>query len=115
MESAIKILSKITQDNQTAEEYLLSGKIDQSKFCRAVAVVESSLTKMEQCLLDARREIEKDRKYKSRKHWVIKTQFVYNTLAEKRGLIPCWISESKTKRVWQYLVHLVAEVAARIE
>ena len=115
MESAIKILHRIEQDKETAEKYLLAGAKDKSRFSRAVAMVEKDLTDNDRCLLDARREIEKSRKYKSRRHWVIKTQFMFNKLAEERGLSCTWISESKIKREWRYYVGIVAEIAIRLD
>lgn len=115
MESAIKVLHQIEQDKIEAEKYLLSGIKDGSRFSRAVAIVENELPPTEKCLLAARREIEKSRKYKSRRHWVIKTQFIYNRLAEENHLSCTWISESKIKREWRYYVSLVAEIAIRLD
>ena len=114
MESTIQILKKIEEDKETAEKYLLSGEKDNSSYARAVAIVEEVLSPAEKCLLESRREIERNRKYKSRRHWVIKTQFIYNKLAEQQGLSCSWISESKIKRSWRGLISRVAEIAVRI-
>jgi hypothetical protein len=115
MESAINILRQIDHDKIESEKYLLSGAKDGSRFSRAVEIVEHELTQTEKCLLAARREIEKSRKYRSRRHWVIKTQFIYNRLAEEKKLSCTWISESKIKREWRYYVSLVAEIAIRLD
>lgn len=115
MEQGIKILQMIEQDKEKAERYLLGGAKDKSPYAQAVEIVEETLSPTEKCLLDSRREIEKSRKYKSRRHWVIKTQFVYNRLSEERGLNCTWVSESKIKRQWRYYVGLVAEIAIRLE
>jgi hypothetical protein len=115
MESAINILRQIEQDKIEAEKYLLSAAKDGSRYSRAVEIVEHELTQTEKCLLAARREIEKSRKYRSRRHWVIKTQFIYNRLAEEKNLSCTWISESKIKRQWLHYVSLVAEIAIRLD
>lgn len=109
-----EIFRQIEAEKVTAEKYLLSGPVDRSAFSQAVAIVEERLTEGEKYLLDSRRRIEQDRRYKSRRHWVIKTQFVYNQLTESGGYSCTWISESKIKREWRGMVSLVAEVAARI-
>lgn len=112
---ATEILKKIEQDKESAEKYLLSGERDKSSYARAVALFEKELTPTSRCLLDARRELERKREYKSRRHWVIKTQFIYNKLAEKRGLSCTWVSESKIKRQWQHYITLVSEIAIRLD
>lgn len=114
MKTMNDILQKIEEDRERAEKYLLSGRLDKSNFARAVVMVESELSPAEKCLLESRREIEKDRKYKSRSHWVIKTQFTYNKFAEQRGLSVSWISESKIKREWRAMISRVAEIAVRM-
>lgn len=115
MESAINILRQIEQDKEIAEKYLLSGAKDNSRFARAVALLEKDLNPTSRCLLESRRELEKKREYKSRRHWVIKTQFIYNRLAEENHLSCTWISESKIKREWRYYVNLIAEIAIRLD
>lgn len=110
-----EILKKIEQDKEIAEKYLLSGAKDNSRYARAVALFERELNPTGRCLLDSRRELEKKREYKSRRHWVIKTQFIYNRLAEEKKLSCTWISESKIKRQWLHYVSLVAEIAIRLD
>jgi hypothetical protein len=65
--------------------------------------------------LAARRELEKEKKYGNSRHWVIKTQFIFNRLAEKNHLAVDWLSESKIKREWKSLIFLVSEIYARID
>lgn len=108
------ILQEIEEDKVKSEKYLISGQLDKSKYARAVGMIESNLSPAERCLLDARREIEKNRRYKSRRQWVIKTQFIYNKFAEQRGLSASWVSESKIKREWRAMIYRVAEIAVRM-
>ena len=98
-----------------AEKYLLAGAKDKTRFSRAVALFEKELNSTSRCLLDSRRELEKKREYKSRCHWVIKTQFIYNRLAEERGLQVTWISESKIKRQWKQYINIISEIAIRLD
>lgn len=105
----------IEQDENMAEEYFVSGQRDGTNFAKAAEIVESDLSELAKCLLDARRELEKHRKYKSRRHWVIKTQFIYNRLAEERGIKVTWLSESKIKREWRHYVKTVEEIAVRLK
>lgn len=115
MQTAKEILKKIEQDKETAEKYLLSGARNKTKFSRAVVMFEKELSPVGLCLLESRRELEKSRKYKSGRHWVIKTQFIYNKLSEQRGLECVWLSESKIKRQWRYYVSIVSEIAIRLD
>lgn len=115
MESATKILQQIEHDKKESEKYLLSGKKDGSRFSRAVVLFEKELSPVGLCLLESRRELEKSRKYKSGRHWVIKTQFIYNKLSEQRGLECVWLSESKIKRQWQAYVNIISEMAIRLD
>ncbi len=115
MQTAKEILKKIEQDKETAEKYLLSGERNKTKFSRAVVMLENELSPIGVCLLESRRELEKSRKYKSGRHWVIKTQFIYNKLAEQRGLECVWLSESKIKRQWQAYVNIISEMAIRLD
>lgn len=110
-----EIRKKIEQDRENAEKYLLSGARDNTRCARAVDLLEKELDSTSRCLLDARRELEKKREYKSRCHWVIKTQFIYNRLAEERGLKCTWISESKIKRQWKQYINIVSEMAIRLD
>lgn len=115
VEDGEKIFAQIAKEQEQAEKYLLAGAKDKSRYSRAVAIVENRLAGEEKIILDSRRELEHDRKYKSRRHWVIKTQFIFNRIAEEKGLPVCWLSESKIKRVWRHIVIVTTEVAARLE
>lgn len=114
MGAATKILQQIEADKIAAEKTLLTADAKDARFMQAVKLFESELNEYEQCLLDARREIEKNRKYKSRRHWVIKTQFIFNKMAEERHLSSAWISESKIKREWKRYIETVSEIAIRL-
>lgn len=114
MGEATKILQQIEEDKIAAEKTLLTADAKDARFMHAVKLFESELNEYEQCLLDARREIEKNRKYKSRRHWVIKTQFIFNKMAEERHLSSAWISESKIKREWKRYIETVSEIAIRL-
>ena len=109
-----ELLQEIIKDMETAEKYLISAIADNSRFARAVAIVEDNISKQGKTLIMARREIEK-KKYGNKRHWVIKTQFIYNKLAEEQGLSNTWLSESKIKRDWKNYIFMVSEVAARLE
>ena len=109
-----KILKQIEKDIDQAEQYLIAGPTDKSKFSRAVVVVEKNISAQGQLLISARRESEKKKYGNNKRKWVIKTQFIYNKLAEAQGIENNWLSESKIKREWRRYVFLVAEVAARL-
>ncbi|MBQ2136753.1 MAG: hypothetical protein II430_02260 [Selenomonas sp.] len=109
-----ELLQEIIKDMETAEKYLISAIADNSRFSRAVAIVEDNISEQGKTLIRARREIEK-KKYGNKRHWVIKTQFIYNKLAEEQGLSNTWLSESKIKRDWKNYIFMVSEVAARLE
>lgn len=109
-----ELLQEIINDMETAEKYLISAIADNSRFSRAVAIVEDNISEQGKTLIRARREIEK-KKYGNKRHWVIKTQFIYNKLAEEQGLSNTWLSESKIKRDWKNYIFMVSEVAARLE
>lgn len=109
-----ELLQEIIKDMETAEKYLISAIPDNSRFARAVAIVEDNISEQGKTLIMARREIEK-KKYGNKRHWVIKTQFIYNKLAEEQGLSNTWLSESKIKRDWKNYIFMVSEVAARLE
>lgn len=109
-----ELLQEIIKDMETAEKYLISAIADNSRFSRAVSIVEDNISEQGKTLIRARREIEK-KKYGNKRHWVIKTQFIYNKLAEEQGLSNTWLSESKIKRDWKNYIFMVSEVAARLE
>jgi hypothetical protein len=109
-----ELLIEIIKDQETAEKYLISAITDNSRFARAVAIVEDNISEQGKTLIRARREIEK-KKYGNKRHWVIKTQFIYNKMAEEQGLSNTWLSESKIKRDWKNYIFMVSEVAARLE
>jgi hypothetical protein len=109
-----ELLQTIIEDQEKAELYLIRGTRDNSRFARAVAIAESCMNDQQKTLIAARREIEK-KKYGNKRHWVIKTQFVYNKLAEERGLKNTWLSESQIKRQWKNFIFTVSELAARLE
>lgn len=109
-----ELLQEIIKDMETAEKYLISAIPDNSRFARAVAIVEDNISEQGKTLIMARREIEK-KKYGNKRHWVIKTQFIYNKMAEEQGLSNTWLSESKIKRDWKNYIFMVSEVAARLE
>lgn len=109
-----ELLQEIIKDMETAEKYLISAITDNSRFARAVAIVEDNISEQGKTLIMARREIEK-KKYGNKRHWVIKTQFIYNKMAEEQGLSNTWLSESKIKRDWKNYIFMVSEVAARLE
>ena len=109
-----ELLQEIIKDMETAEKYLISAIADNSRFSRAVAIVEDNISEQGKTLIRARREIEK-KKYGNKRHWVIKTQFIYNKMAEEQGLSNTWLSESKIKRDWKNYIFMVSEVAARLE
>lgn len=113
MELGQRILQEIEQDEKTAARYLLEGTKDNSRFSKAVTIVEKYATKKEQAFIDARRAVSMKSKDYSR--WVVKTQLNFSRLMEKRCGKQVWESEAQLKRRWKYLVRLVAEVAARLK
>lgn len=113
MQQTEQIIEQIENDIDQAERYLVTGNNDGTKFALATAIVESYLSEQGKILLAARREIE-NKKYGRKRNWVIKTQFIYNRLAEEKDLENTWLSESKIKRDWRRYVMLVAEIAVRI-
>lgn len=115
MTRAAEMIDRIEQENGMAEKYLLSGVADGSAYATAVEILVEYLPPISRCLLESRREIEKEKKYKSGRQWVIKTQFVFNKFAEMRNLPITWISESKIKREWRRMIFLVTEIAIRLD
>ena len=115
MTRAAEMIDRIEQENGIAEKYLLSGEVDGSAYAQAVEILVESLSPVNKCILDSRREIEKEKKYKSGRQWVIKTQFVFNKFAEMQDLPITWISESKIKREWRRMIFYVTEIAIRID
>ena len=113
MKKGQKILNQIAADEQTAENYLLTGATDGSSFSQAVAIVENYAGKSEKCLILARRQVEMEKRNRS-KRWVVKTQFAFESIAEAHGLPVPWISEQKIKRDWKKLIYLTSEIAVRI-
>ena len=114
MTRAAELIKQIELENGVAEEYLLTGRADGSTFAQAVEIIEDYLSPACRCLLDARREIEKEKKYQAGRQWVIKTQFMYNKFAEGRDIPVTWISESKIKREWRRMIFYVTEIAIRL-